>query len=402
MRYRLHMAGPAPDAADAARRRLILHVALPVGLVVAAWALREALAPVVAALFLAYAFSPLVDRLQRHRVPRSAGSILVLAVAVGLFLAVVLGLLPVILGEFHRFAQRLPEMLERVVHERLPAIEETFGVDLPDDLRSAIAQIAEKARGWAPDAVGPIAGALGRVLSGAFSFFSALFTVLLVPILTYFFLRDFPDLVASVRAQIPERHRRGVEDYVREVDGIMGSYLRGQLLVVMCLTTFYAIGLQAIGLHLGLEIGLAAGVLSFVPYAGFVVGLALALLMAAITFEGTWTYVGIGCVFAVVQAVEGLVLTPMLVGRRLGLGTVWVLVAVLVFGSLLGFTGVLLAVPLGAVFRASARRLLAHRDEPAGAAPTASGEPESATSGVAPSADTAGEGSAGGPGDLPP
>jgi predicted PurR-regulated permease PerM len=356
--------GEAPAAVPPPSKRwLLLHVALPLGVVAAAYLLRDVLAPIVAALFLAYALSPAVDRLQRWRIPRWLGAFLVLLLVVGGLLGVVLIVVPAVLGEFQRFVERLPELLEDFARRTLPAIERTFGIDLPDDVGAAVRQLADQVRKLAPDAAGPLARILGQVVVGAFSFLLALISVLIVPILAYFFLRDFPQLVSAVREQLPARYRAGVESYLREVDEIASSYLRGQLLVILCDAVLYAAGLWAIGLRLGAAIGLLTGILAFVPYAGFAVGIILALLMALVTFEGLWTYVGIVAVFGAVQAIENFVLVPLLVGRRVGLGMVWVLVAVIFFGATLGFVGVLLAVPLGAIFRVSVRRLLAYRAE---------------------------------------
>ncbi|MBI5500437.1 MAG: AI-2E family transporter [Deltaproteobacteria bacterium] len=349
-------AAPAPS-----RRWLLAHIALPLGLLVAAYVLRDVLTPIVAALFLAYALSPAVDRLQRWGLPRGLGTLLVLLLAIGGIAGVAVAVLPAVLGEFQRFVEKLPELLQRVSAETIPAIERTLGIDLPNDLDAALAQLADKVRGRSPDALGPLAAVAAHVFRGAAAFVSALFTLLLVPILTFFFLRDFPQIVAGVRREIPERYRPGVESYFGEVDRILSAYLRGQLLVVLCLAALYALGLGLIGLRLGVPIGLLAGVLAFIPYAGFAVGIALALLMAVVTFEGMWTYIGIVAVFAGVQVLEGFVLTPQLIGRRLGLGMVGVLLAIIIFGATLGFVGVLLAVPLGAVFRVSFARLMAWR-----------------------------------------
>ncbi|MDI7268638.1 MAG: AI-2E family transporter [Myxococcota bacterium] len=350
---------PVRAAADDARRRLLLHVGVPVAVVAVAYLLREILTPIAAALFLAYALSPIVDRLHGRRVPRSVGSVLALAAVAGVLVAVLLGPLPAILGEFRRFAEGLPGMLDRFADERLPAVERALGVDLPDDTGSALAEVAAAVRSSAPDIAAPVAEALARAMGGIAEFVAALFSVLVVPILAYFLLRDFPRLVESARAAIPERLRPGVESYAAEVDAIVAAYLRGQVMVVLCLAALYAVGLELVGLRLGAAIGVLAGVLSFVPYAGFALGLSLALLMALVTGEGGWTCIGVAAVFATAQAIESLVLTPLLVGRRLGLGTLWVLVAIMVFGTLLGFLGVLLAVPLAAIFRASARRVVA-------------------------------------------
>jgi predicted PurR-regulated permease PerM len=345
------------------KRWMLLHIAVPLGLLVAAYFLRDVLTPIVAALFLAYALSPAVDRLQRWRIPRSLGAFLVLLLTFGGLLAILIVVLPAILGEFQRFVTRLPELLERFAAQTLPQIERTFGIDLPDDLHAALGQLADQVRKIAPDAAGPLARMLAHVVQGAAFFLGALFTVLLVPILAFFFLRDFPALVAGVRRELPGRYRPAVEAYLGEVDGIMSSYLRGQLLVVLCLAALYALGLGLIGLRLGVVIGLLAGFLAFIPYAGFAVGMALAMLMALLTFEGVWMYLGIVIVFGAVQALEGFVLTPLLIGRRVGLGMVGVLVAIIVFGATLGFVGVLLAVPLGAIFRVSFKRLMAWRAE---------------------------------------
>ncbi|MBI5486797.1 MAG: AI-2E family transporter [Deltaproteobacteria bacterium] len=347
--------------ATPSRRWFLAHLALPLGLLAAAYFLRDVLTPIVAALFLAYALSPAVDRLKKWGIPRGLGTFLVLLVTIGGLVGVALVVLPAVFGEFQRFVEKLPDLLQRLSTETIPAIERTLGVDLPNDLDTALALLAEKVRGTSPDALGPLASVAAHVLRGAAAFLSALFTVLLVPILTFFFLRDFPQLVAGVRKELPARYRPGVESYFTEVDRIMSAYLRGQLLVVLCLGALYALGLALLGLRLGVAIGLLAGVLAFIPYAGFAVGIALALLMALVTFEGVWMYVGIVAVFTGVQVLEGLVLTPQLIGRRLGMGMVGVLVAIIVFGATLGFVGVLLAVPLGAVFRVSFGRLMAWR-----------------------------------------
>jgi len=336
------------------QRRMVAGALLLAGLLLL-YLLRGALTPVLVALGIAYLLDPLVDRLEAWRVPRSAGIAVLLAV--GLVVAVLVGLLvlPAIVQDVAALLGALPEAVGALIDRLVPWLA-AHGLVLPSSGAETLASLQEHARQLAPTAVGLGRSALGALLGGTVSVFGALAAVVIVPVLTFYLLRDFDIMVAAIVALVPTRERDAVVSTGREIDAVLSQFVRGQLMVMTILAALYALGYTLVGVRLAVPIGLCAGLLSFIPYVGGGLSLGLASLMVALHWQGGLQLVAVVGVYACVQMLEGFVITPRIVGDKLGLPAVFVLLALMVFGELFGFFGIMLALPAAAVIKVFATR----------------------------------------------
>jgi predicted PurR-regulated permease PerM len=334
------------------RRVLIGAGALGAALLV--WLLGPVLAPFFGAALLAYIANPLVERLGRL-LPRNWATVLVFAVLCVLGLLALLFAIPALQRQLVSLLQQLPRFLDWLEQTAVPWLHHTL--DLPPDTLSVAA-----ARGWLQEhwaqAGSFAAQGLGRLVSSGLGLIGLLVNAVAVPVVTFYLLRDWPQLLAQIDALLPARWRPAVREFAAEADRVLGGFLHGQLLVMLAQGTFYAVALTAIGLNQGLLIGFTAGLVTFVPYLGGVIGITLALIAGLIQSQDVGHLLAIAAVFAAGQSLESLVLTPLLVGDRLGLHPVAVIFAVMAGGQLFGFFGVLLALPVSAVLAVLVRRAL--------------------------------------------
>jgi predicted PurR-regulated permease PerM len=319
--------------------------------------LRGILAPVLLAFLLAYAFNPLVVR---RRFPRALASavclILLIVLAAGLLALIV----PALQKELHSLAQKMPAYLEKIRDSVIPWLEETFGVELPDTIGEAVEAARHKVGGKAGEIAGPVADFLKGILSSTFGLLASLIYVVIIPLFTFYFLNDFPKITGWFKDLIPPRHREYSLGVMGEVDGVLSGFLRGQLTICAILAVFYSILLSIVGVPAGITIGIIAGLFNLVPYLGTATGVLLSCLFLAL--EGAvWTgYLAVGLIFVGASIVDGLFLTPRILGKKLGLAPVAVILAVLAFGEVFGFLGVLIAVPVTAVGKVLGARALDH------------------------------------------
>lgn len=315
--------------------------------------LKGILAPFLIAAILAYICSPLVDRLMRLKLGRTSATILVLLLLVGIFALSILIVMPLLQKEVLQLAQRLPAYFVTAREKLEPLLQQHFGVSLAIDMTQLQAMVTEHwktAGNFAGQAL-QIIGSHGAALAGWLA------SLLLVPVVLFYLLRDWHVLVAQVGTLIPRRWFAKVSEIAHEIDLVLAEFLRGQLSVMLLMSAFYAIGLWMAGLELALPIGLVAGMLGFVPYLGITTGIVLAVLAAALQFSSATALIPVLLVFGLGQMVEGMLLTPLLVGDRIGLHPVAVIFALLAGGQLFGFAGVLLALPAGAAIAVGLRHL---------------------------------------------
>jgi predicted PurR-regulated permease PerM len=262
-----------------------------------------------------------------------------------LILALLL-LIPAIESQLRALAQALPEYLNRIQALLIPWLRETFAVEISRQDWSSLGAALEGQWGQ----VGGFAKALVAWISSSGLVLAAwLANLVLIPVVTFYLLRDWDHLVDRVHALIPRAWEPTVARLVRESDSVLGAFLRGQLLVMLALAFIYALGLWIVGLELALIIGLLAGLVSFVPYLGFIIGIVLAGIAAVMQFHDVFHVLWVAMVFGLGQALEGMLLTPLLVGDKIGLHPVAVIFAVMAGGQLFGFVGILLALPMAAV-----------------------------------------------------
>ena len=307
------------------------------------WALAPILAPFLFAFILAYLGDPLVDALERRRVSRT-GAATIVVLLLGIVVVVVpLLLLPVLGPQVRALIGAVPKVLDWVTGNAIPWLNATLTLQLtlPDavQLKAAFVENLEPIGSASVDVVRYVSRS-GLALTGWLA------TAVLVPVVTFYMLRDWDHFIAAIHDLLPRAIEPDLSALTREVDEVLGAFLRGQLTVMACLAVVYTAGLALLGVEAALAIGLMSGVVSFVPYLGILVGLVTAALSVLTTSPDLLLLAGVGAVFAVGQMLEGMVLTPMLVGDRIGLHPVTVIFAVLAGAQLFGFMGVLLALPV--------------------------------------------------------
>jgi predicted PurR-regulated permease PerM len=319
-------------------------------LLAALYLLGNILLPFVAGMAVAYFLDPVVDRMERVRVPRSLGTMLALLLFFCFFALLVILLVPLIHDQAIRLGERLPGYLD-VLYERLtPLIAEVQRrlADSPDTGMSDIIGSSGAVLKWA-------AGVAGNLISGGAAIANLLSLILITPIVAFYLLRDWDRIVDRVDSWLPREQAPTIRDLARQIDETLSGFVRGQAMVCLLLGLFYAIGLTLVGLDFGLVIGLFAGVISFIPFVGSIVGGIASIGLALVQFDDMTWVIAVAAIFVIGQAIEGNFLTPNLVGDKVGLHPVWVMFALLAGGALFGFVGVLVAVPVAAVAGVMAR-----------------------------------------------
>lgn len=321
--------------------------ALAVGLVWVIWLLTPVLVPFAFAALLAWMGDPMVDRLERRKVGRNTAVILVFAAIILILVLVLLLLIPILEQQITTLFVSVPSYRDWFLGTLVPWFEKRTGMQLHVwlDTEHLLALLREH---W-QSAGGFAAVALGYVSKSSFALIGWLVNIVLLPVLTFFFLRDWDLIVGRVGSLVPRDHYATVKRLALESDAVLGGFLRGQLLVMLILGILYGVGLWIVGLDLGILIGLVGGVLTFVPYLGPASIIVLGGLAALVQF-GDWQHLaGVAVVFSIGQIIESYILTPKLVGDRIGLHPMAVIFAVMAGGVLFGFLGMLLALPVAAV-----------------------------------------------------
>jgi predicted PurR-regulated permease PerM len=305
------------------------------------WALGNILLPFLVGGAIAYFLDPVADRLERAGLSRVAATTVISLLALLLVILLVLAVIPTLVNQLTALVNAAPDIAKRMqgfLLERFPEL-----ADSTSTIRQTLARI-----GTAVQAQG-VALANG-VLSSALGVISAVVFIVVVPVVAFYLLLDWDTMVGRIDAMLPRDHAPTVRRLAREVDAVLAGFVRGQVSVCLILGTFYAGALMVAGLQFGLVVGAIAGAITFIPYVGSIIGGTLAVGLALFQFWGDWVQIGIiAAIFAAGQFVEGNILTPKLVGQSVGLHPVWLLFALSAFGSVFGFVGMLIAVPVAAV-----------------------------------------------------
>ncbi|MEG3791679.1 AI-2E family transporter [Lysobacter sp. CCNWLW3] len=336
---------PLHDIAQFLRR--LQWAALGLGACWLLWLLAPILTPFVVAALLGWLGDPLVDRLERAGRSRNVAVTLVFTAMALLVLLVLVILVPLIERQITTLIASLPSYRDWFMNTALPWVEARTGLEITAWLD--LEHITQLLRSNWERAGGVASTLLGYLSRSGFALIGMAANIALLPVITFFFLRDWDLMVARVASLVPRNHLDTVGRLARESSDVLGAFLRGQFLVMLILGVMYGLGLWAVGLDLGILIGLIAGLLTFVPYLGPASGIILGTIAALVQY-GDWKYVaGVLTVFGIGQLIEGYWLTPKLVGDRIGLHPVAVIFAVLAGGQLFGFLGMLLALPVAAV-----------------------------------------------------
>ncbi len=304
------------------------------------WFLGDVLLPYIVAGAMAYFLDPIADRLERMGLSRVAATSVISLFALMLTILLVLAVIPTLVNQLTALVNAAPDIarkLQGFLLERFPDL-----ADSTSTIRQTLAKIGTSIQARGVElANGVISSALGVI--------SAVVFVVVVPVVAFYLLLDWDRMLARIDAMLPRDHAPTVRRLAHEIDAVLAGFVRGQVSVCLALGTFYSAALMFAGLQFGLIVGAIAGAITFIPYIGSLVGGVLAVGLALFQFWGDWVSIGIiAAIFVVGQFIEGNILTPRLVGKSVGLHPVWLLVALSVFGSVFGFVGLLVAVPVAA------------------------------------------------------
>ena len=319
------------------------------------WLLGPVLTPFVIGAVLAYALHPAVEQLATRGMPRLMAVMLVEIAALAALTALVLLIVPILSKEIPLLNEQLPLLVDRINRAVSPWLTQ-MGVHVSLDQTSLREFLIKYLNAnWDEG----LAAALVSARIGGSIVFTVIGYVILVPVVLFYLLADWPVYMQRAIALVPPRLRGSVASFTHDCDIVLGQYLRGQLLVMLMMAAFYSVGLALFGFELAVPVGVFTGLAIFVPYVGFGIGMALALLAGALQFTGWYGPIAVFVVYGIGQVVEGLFLTPKMVGQRIGMSTLTVIFALFAFGHVFGFVGVLIALPASALIAVATARLRA-------------------------------------------
>jgi predicted PurR-regulated permease PerM len=350
-----HDPAPAPAApvarAPFPRQQLVFWLAATAVLILLLWLLSAILLPFVAGLAIAYLLRPLTDRMERLGIHRAIAALIIIVLVVVAFVYSILLVAPILGAQLTSFIVAIPGYVEKLQHlltdQNLPWVKKLLGAGFNPE--QSIGDLVTQGVGW-------LTSFLQSLWSGGRALISLFSLVVVTPVVAFYLLYDWHRMVRKVDAWIPLHQRNTVHELAREIDAAISGFVRGQTAVCLVLGSFYVVALTIAGLNFGLLIGLIAGLITFIPYVGSMTGLVLGVGVAVAQFwphySSVLTVLGI---FLVGQFFEGNVLSPKLVGESVGLHPVWIIFALLAFGYLFGFVGLMLAVPMAATIGVLAR-----------------------------------------------
>ena len=338
------------------QRQSLLWIAIGILLVALFVLLGPVLAPFVAAAMIGYVLNPGVDWLTARRIPRTSAVMLIIIATFILIIALLLIVVPILRSEIPLLQQRLPSLLDKIDAILGPWLAQ-LGMKVQLDSAGVKQMLAEKLAAGSAE-LGP--AFLSSLKVGGMAVMGWIATIVLVPVVLFYLLLDWHAMLARLALMVPRRWISQVTSMAVEADSLLAQYLRGQLLVMLVLATYYSVALAIAGFDVALPVGLLTGLLVFIPYIGFGIGLLLAVVAAILQFDGLQGLIAIAIIYGCGQVIEGFYLTPRLVGERIGLHPLAVIFALLAFGQLFGFVGILLALPASAILSVIVKRLREH------------------------------------------
>ncbi len=335
------------------QRQTLTWLAIGAAGLAAIWLLAPVLTPFLVGAVLAYVLHPAVERLVALRTPRVLAVTLVELAAILLLLALLLLIVPIMSKELPLLREQIPLLADKLNKGLAPWLAQ-YGINVALDTASIKAFVLKYLDANLEDWLATV---LSSARIGGSILLAIVGNAILVPVVLFYLLMDWPNLATRVREMVPPRMREQVEGFLQECDSVLGQYLRGQLLVMLILAAFYSIGLALFRFDLAVPVGVFTGLAMFIPYVGFGIGLVMALLAGVLQFASWYGVVAVAVVYGIGQVGESLFLTPRLVGERIGMNPLMVIFALLAFAHLFGFVGVLIALPLSALLVVAVRRL---------------------------------------------
>lgn len=318
---------------------------------VTVWRLENLATLLILSFLFAYVLNPLVTHLSKMKFLNRAAATVVTLLGLTIFiLAMFLVVVPEVVAEFKLFISRLPGYLFRIQRSAVPWIESQFDIAVPLSFSQAVNQFGEEINRYVPRIFNTATSLAATVFGGTFSMVSKAAAVVMFPLFLFFLLKDYVRVVETVDDLVPLRNKEIFHQLVEEIDKSLSAFLHGQFMVMLVLGTLYSVGYSIVGIPVALGVGLLTGLLCFIPYVGAATGFVLALLLSLLTGSGSM-FIGVVVVFAVVQLLDAVLITPKIIGGQLGLSPLWIVVALMAGGELFGFLGVLLAVPTISVMK---------------------------------------------------
>jgi predicted PurR-regulated permease PerM len=316
------------------------------------WGLGDARLPLLIAFALAYLFFPLIERIEKWGIRRDIAILSIFFLSTIINIGLLFILAPALLEEIKLFIDQFPVIADKIVQK----IEGVFHfINSSFHLNLGLGEIKELVIGYSGRFGSELWGMLGKnyqsIASNALGVVNVFFNVALIPVFFFYLANDFEKIASTFQSLIPRRYLKSFEEFKNTTMSILNNYLRGQFVVALILTVLYSLGLMLTQVKFGFVIGLFAGFLSIIPYAGLIIGFGLALLMSFLYFDGMAVVFGVIAVFSIVQGLEGFVITPRLVGKSVGLSSFITILALIIGTNLLGVVGIFLAIPLGAVIK---------------------------------------------------
>ncbi len=340
--------------------QVALIIAIAAGTALLFYYQSDILLPLVVALILAYLFNPLVTMVERRGVGRILAICLVFILVLTLIASFVTFFVVSISGELQAVRPNLPEYANRLYDYIPRQVKVYFGIETPDKVYQQINAALEGARGASADVFREAFVFVKKAFASTLSFILSLLGYILTPIYLFYFLKDLPQIKEATRELIPERHRQRSAEKMAEIHDILTAFVRGQLSVCAILAVLYSIGLYFIGIDLAIAVGTLAGITFIIPYVGTILGIVLSMTLAFLKFHDFLHPLLCLGWFAIVQGFEGGIITPRIVGEKVGLHPIVTILALLIGGQLFGILGMLLAVPVTAVLKVGFRSLVAY------------------------------------------
>lgn len=310
---------------------------------------KSILVPLLVALLLAYAFDPVVDVLEAKGLPRSAVIWTIFFAIISTLFLIIIFIIPTLQDQFTKTFDQLPAYLTQLHKDVVPALENRFGIQFPKTFDETLQSVLRQLKEGAPDLFKPVTTFTLTFFTNTFGVLAALANLVVIPFMFYYLLKDFDHMKTQVAVYIPPRLREAFFKRFREIDVSLSGFIRGQLLVIFFLTILYVVGLTWIGLDLSFALGLIAAAGEIVPYIGFAFGLILALAIGFLQFQDLLHPFYIVLLFGGIQAIQGMLIAPLIMGKQVGIHPLVIVAAVYIGGDLFGFVGILLAVPGAAI-----------------------------------------------------
>lgn len=312
------------------------------------------LLPFILAFVLAYFLHPAVQALEHKKMPRGLATSLITGLFCFFVVAIFLILVPILQTQVVALMVKIPAVAEVIWHH----IQQLMLYTKENISQDQLTQISDAVSQTVFSVFNTLGNNLLKMLTGGIVFFNVVSLILITPVVLFYVLRDWQGVEEKMAGLVPEKNKKQISGIFGEINQILSGFIRGQASVCLLLGLFYGVGLSFIGLDFGLLVGLLAGILSFIPYFGFLTGIVLSVLLAVVQQGSIELWIGLIVVFLIGQILEGYVLTPKLVGDKVGLHPVWVIFALLAGGALFGFLGVLVAVPVAAVIGVLVRHIV--------------------------------------------